>query len=67
MANNNQDVKDDDDQVFTQRGEKFKLKVLVKKDQVQQDVLVDTSSTISAISRVTVGWLGLLVKFASQQ
>ncbi|CAO0802124.1 unnamed protein product [Mucor circinelloides] len=60
MANNNQDVKDDEDQFFTQRGEKFKLKVLVKKDQVQQDVLVDTSSTISAISRVTVGWLGLL-------
>ncbi|KAG0752905.1 hypothetical protein G6F66_012858 [Rhizopus arrhizus] len=66
MANNNQDVKDDEDQVFTRGGERFKLNVLVKKAQVQQDLLVDTGSTVSTISRATVDRLGL-EEFACQQ
>ncbi|KAG1461513.1 hypothetical protein G6F56_005713 [Rhizopus delemar] len=65
MANNNQDVKDQD-QVYTRGGDRFKLKVLVDQAQVQQDVLVDTGSTVSTISRATVDRLGL-EEFACQQ
>ncbi|CEP07116.1 hypothetical protein, partial, partial [Parasitella parasitica] len=63
MDNNNQDIKDQD-QVYTRGGDRFKLKVLV--DQVQQDVLVDTGSTVSTIARTTVDRLGL-EEFACQQ
>ncbi|KAI8635928.1 hypothetical protein BD408DRAFT_407557 [Parasitella parasitica] len=66
MVSNNQDVQDKTDQVFTRGGERFKLKVLVKKTQVQQDVLVDTGSTVSTVSRLTVDRLGL-EEFACQQ
>ncbi|CEP17044.1 hypothetical protein [Parasitella parasitica] len=66
MAVNNNHAVKDQDQVYTRSGDRFKLKILVDPAQVQQDVLVDTNSIVSTISRATVNRLKL-EEFACQQ
>ncbi|CEP12690.1 hypothetical protein, partial, partial [Parasitella parasitica] len=65
LMNNNQDVKEQE-QIFTRGGERFRLKVRVEPAGIQQDVLVDTGSTVSTISKDTVNRLGL-EEFACRQ
>ncbi|KAG0921495.1 hypothetical protein G6F57_021891 [Rhizopus arrhizus] len=65
MNNNNQDITNEKVNV-TKGGNRFKMQVTDIKDGYRQDVLVDTGSTISTMSRAAVKKLGLQ-EFACQE
>ena len=65
MHNNNQEVNEDQEARYTKGGERFKIKA-TSMDGKRQDVLVDTGSTISTVSKATVARLGLQ-EFACKQ
>ncbi|CEP10898.1 hypothetical protein [Parasitella parasitica] len=65
LHNNNQDVKQDQEARHTMGGERFKIKA-TDEDGRKQDVLVDTGSTISTISKEAVMNLDLR-EFACKQ